>query len=58
MPQQSADVDIAAPLMPMDDAVSLGLVATGVLASVFHLFKAVLDRIPAKLSVFGTRSAS
>jgi hypothetical protein len=44
--------------MPMDDAVSLGLVATGVLASVFHLFKAVLDRIPAKLSVFGTRSAS
>jgi hypothetical protein len=30
MPQQSADVDAAAPLMPMDDAVTLGLVATGV----------------------------
>ncbi|KAK1615198.1 hypothetical protein QYE76_020715 [Lolium multiflorum] len=47
----------AAPLMPLDDAITLGLAVTSVLASIFHMSKAILGRIPAKLSVFGTWSA-
>ena len=52
LPPQTA----AAPLLPSDDTTQ-GPAATGALAAAFHLSKAELDRVTAKPSLFGTRSA-
>ena len=55
LPRQTA----AAPLLPSssDDANATQAAATGALAAAFHLSKADLDRVTAKPSLFGTRSA-
>jgi hypothetical protein len=54
LPLQTA----AAPLLPSDDATAQApAAATGALAAAFHLSKADLDRVTAKPSLFGQRSA-
>ncbi|KAF0905564.1 hypothetical protein E2562_007361 [Oryza meyeriana var. granulata] len=54
MPYQTADAPL---LLPSSDEQGVAAPATGALAAAFHLSKADLDRLTAKPSLFGSRTA-
>ena len=57
LPYQTADAPLLLPPSPEASAAPAPAPATGALAAAFHLSKADLDRLTAKPSLFGSRTA-